>query len=47
MDDGRVVVLGADREDDLTNVDAGDRAVGLAPGTTHTLLQTAHDSFST
>jgi hypothetical protein len=34
-----VRVTGADTHDDLTNVDTGDSAVGLAPGTTHTSLQ--------
>lgn len=32
-------VTSADAHDDLTNVDTGDGAVGLAPGTTHTSLQ--------
>lgn len=32
-------VTGADAHDDLANVDTGDSAVGLAPGTTHTGLQ--------
>lgn len=32
-------VASADAEDDLANVDTGDSAVGLAPGTTHTSLQ--------
>lgn len=32
-------VTGADAQDDLANVDTGDSAVGLAPGTTHTSLQ--------
>jgi hypothetical protein len=34
-----VRVTSADAHDDLTNVDTGDGAVGLAPGTTHTGLQ--------
>ena len=33
-------VTSADAQDDLTDVDTGDRAVGLAPSTTHTSLQT-------
>ena len=33
-------VTGADAQDDLANVDTGNGAVGLAPGTTHTGLQT-------
>jgi hypothetical protein len=37
--DGAVRVTSADRDDDLANVDTGDSAVGLAPGTTHTSLQ--------
>jgi hypothetical protein len=41
-DNGRVVVLGADGEDDLTNVDTGDSAVRLTPSTTHTGLKTEH-----
>jgi hypothetical protein len=32
-------VTSADAHDDLTNVDTGDCAIGLAPGTTHTSLQ--------
>jgi hypothetical protein len=32
-------VTGPDGHDDLTNVDTGDGAVGLTPGTTHTSLQ--------
>lgn len=32
-------VTSADAHDDLTNVDTGDSAVGLTPGTTHTGLQ--------
>jgi len=32
-------VTSADAHDDLTNVDTGNSAVGLAPGTTHTSLQ--------
>lgn len=32
-------VTSADAHDDLTDVDTGDSAVGLAPGTTHTSLQ--------
>ena len=39
LDDGGVLVLGTDRKDDLANVDTGDKTVGLAPGTTHTGLQ--------
>jgi hypothetical protein len=35
----RTGVTGTDRHDDLTNVDTGDSAVGLAPGTTHTSLK--------
>lgn len=34
-----VRVTSADAHDDLTNVDTGNSAVGLAPGTTHTSLQ--------
>jgi len=37
---GAVGILGAERQDDLANVDAGDGAVRLAPGATHTGLQT-------
>jgi hypothetical protein len=33
-------LFAADGEDDLANVDTGDGAVGLAPGSTHTGLQT-------
>lgn len=36
---GAVGVTSTDRHDDLTDVDTGDSAVGLAPGTTHTSLQ--------
>ena len=32
-------VTAADRQEDLANVDTGDSAVGLTPGTTHTGLQ--------
>lgn len=32
-------IAGADTQDDLANVDTGDSAVRLAPGTTHTGLQ--------
>ena len=32
-------VTGADAQDDLADVDTGDSAVGLAPGTTHASLQ--------
>lgn len=35
----RTGVTSTDRHDDLTDVDTGDSAVGLAPGTTHTSLQ--------
>lgn len=35
----RTSITGADTHDDLTNVDTGDGAVRLAPGTTHTSLQ--------
>jgi hypothetical protein len=35
----RTRVTSADTQDDLANVDTGDSAVGLAPGTTHTSLQ--------
>jgi hypothetical protein len=38
-DSSLVAVLGADREDDLTNVDTGYETVGLTEGTTHTGLQ--------
>jgi hypothetical protein len=36
---GLTRVTGADRDDDLANVDTGDGAVGLAPGTAHARLQ--------
>lgn len=36
-DDGLVVVLAADGEDGLSDVDASDDTVGLSPSTTHTL----------
>lgn len=36
---GHTRVTSADAHDDLTNVDTGDSAVGLAPCTTHTGLQ--------
>lgn len=36
---GLTGVTSADAHDDLANVDTGNRAVGLAPGTTHTGLQ--------
>lgn len=36
---GAVRVTSAHTHDDLTDVDTGDSAVGLAPGTTHTSLQ--------
>jgi len=39
-DDGRVGFLGTDGEDDLADVNTGDSAVGLAPCTTHTGLET-------
>lgn len=40
LDDGTgVVLLGADGEDDLANVDTGDGSVGLAPCTSHAGLQ--------
>lgn len=32
-------ITSADAHEDLANVDTGDSAVGLAPGTTHTSLQ--------
>merc|ERR1719380_526430 len=35
-----LVLTGADRQEDLADVHTGDRAVGLAEGTTHTGLQT-------
>lgn len=35
----RTGVTSTQAHDDLTNVDTGDSAVGLAPGTTHTSLQ--------
>jgi len=35
----RTGVASADAHDDLADVDTGNRAVGLAPGTTHTRLQ--------
>lgn len=37
--DSAVVVTSADAHEDLANVDTSDRAVRLAPGTTHTGLQ--------
>ena len=39
LDNCRVLVLATDREDDLANVDTGDGTVRLAPGTTHTSLE--------
>lgn len=36
---GRTGVTSPDGHDDLTNVDTGNSAVGLTPGTTHTSLQ--------
>jgi hypothetical protein len=39
-----VVVLGADREDNLTNVDTGNETVGLTEGTTHTGLKSISTS---
>jgi len=38
-DDSFVLVTASDGHDDLTNVDTGHGAIGLAPSTTHTLLQ--------
>jgi len=41
LDSGSTMrITGADGENDLADVHAGDRAVGLAPGSTHTSLQT-------
>jgi hypothetical protein len=40
-DDRRVRLLASDGKDDLANVDTGNGAVGLAPCTTHTSLETA------
>jgi hypothetical protein len=37
---GTLNVTGADRQDDLTNVDTSDLALGLSESTTHTGLQT-------
>lgn len=37
--DSTVRVTGANAQDDLANVDTGDSAVGLTPGTTHTSLK--------
>jgi len=37
--DGAVGVTGPDTQDDLANVDTGDSAVGFAPGTAHSGLQ--------
>jgi hypothetical protein len=40
LDGGRAVgITGPDGQDDLANIDTGDGAVGLSPGTTHTGLQ--------
>lgn len=39
LDDMGVVVLAADGEDNLADVDPGNRAIWLAPGTTHTGLE--------
>jgi len=36
---GAVGITSSDGQDDLANVDTGDSAVGLSPGTTHTSLQ--------
>ena len=38
-DDGGVLLLATDGEDDLANVDTGDSAIGLTPSTTHTGLE--------
>jgi len=38
-DDGFVGILASDREDDLTNVNPGDRSVRLSPSSTHTSLE--------
>merc|ERR1719421_246644 len=35
-----LVLTGPDRQEDLADVDTGDRAVGLAEGATHTGLET-------
>ena len=40
LNDGSVRVLGADREDDLADVDTGNSTIWLAPCATHTGLQT-------
>jgi len=40
-----VVVLGADGEDDLTNVDTGNETVGLTESTTHTGLQSKDKGY--
>jgi hypothetical protein len=45
-DGGLVVVLGADREDDLTNVDTGNETVGLTESTTHTSLKSTRKIIS-
>jgi len=39
-----VAVLGADREDDLSNVDTGNETVGLTESTTHTSLKSISTS---
>jgi len=44
LDDRSVAVLASNRHDDLSNVDAGDGAVGLSPGATHTSLETISSS---
>lgn len=43
-DDRLVGVLCSNREQDLTNVDTGDGAVGLAPSATHTSLESIGSS---
>lgn len=40
LDDGGVLVLGADGEDDLADIDTSDGAVRLSPSATHTGLET-------
>ena len=39
LDDVGVGVLATDRKDDLANVNSGNRAIWLAPGTTHASLE--------
>ena len=44
LNNGGIRVLAANGEDNLTNVDASDGAIGLAPRATHASLQPTHDA---